>query len=114
MNRTSLAPPPRGFPPPLNPAAAVAVPTSTKSIWPGVTESGPDTTAPRPPGVLLNPMPPVAPVATTDTWVTPAGTVNVCSAPVAGNVCVSASATGVISSASAPMARMAILVTSPT
>ena len=77
--------PPSGKPPGSkvrHDAAAPAAPTSIHSSAPGV--AGKEallTRAPRPPAMPLTPGPPGAPTAVTLTLLTPAGTVNVSSAP---------------------------------
>ena len=61
-------------------------PTSTYSVWPGVTGTVAVALAPRPPAIGLpvttSPDPPRPPVATIWIELTPAGTTNCCSAPI--------------------------------
>ncbi len=69
-----LLPPPAPPPPPPNPPSAR--PTFTCSTLPGVTLSMPVTSAPLPPGPLIEP--PAPPYRVNVAWVTPAGTVQYC------------------------------------
>src|SRR6185436_3907242 len=74
-------------PPPLNVVVEPEPPTMTIRTSPGVTASVPVASPPSPPRTPIGFVPPAAPNASIVTCVTLAGTVNVCAAPVALNVC---------------------------